>query len=252
MKIFLILLSSLLISACTPSNSVYVRKDILDENHKISEILIVVEYLNMKENLDGSFTFSEDVNLINQDEIYNLISGVLKDKGYPVSSAYLKSSGFIMDRSVVVRHYYNGKKENKMISPPFILRSFNLDESVIQGLEILMYELNKPVSRVLEDYRANIYNNYLEVMPMIDLPDDTAILLVESYRPKNAFLGSFDVGFGVGNSGASMGLYNRPYKPKTEVFFIHKGSGDLLWSNQTSLLGEENKEKFFQTFPTRQ
>lgn len=252
MKIFLILLSSLLISACTPSNSVYVRKDILDENHKISEILIVVEYLNMKENTDGSFTFSEDVNLINQDEIYNLVSDVLEGKGYPVSSAYLKSSGFIMDRSVVVRHYYNGEKKDQMISPPFILRSFNLNESIVQGLEILMYELNKPMSRVLKDYRASIYNNYLEVMPMIDLPDDTAILLVESYRPKNVFLGSFDVGFGVGNSSVSMGLHNRPYKPKTEVNFIHKGSGDLLWSNQTSLLGEENKEKFFQTFPTRQ
>lgn len=240
-----------ILSACAPTNYVFVKPNYQQDNYNISEVLIAIEHLSLKESFTGALSFNENVNLSNQDRLHEMAAEMLQNKGYVVADSSLKTSGFIVNRDMRVKHYYQEKIQALPISPPFIIRSVELDEATIQGLEILLAEINKPVSRVMADYKSFINNNFSAQMPALNISDDTAILMIQSYKPKNSIAGSFDVGFGVSSS--SGGVYastnNVALRPSSYAFLIHKGTGDLLWSNKISEIKPENQIDFFMELP---
>jgi len=242
-----------ILSACAPTNYTYIKKNYDLGNYKISEVLVAVEYLNLKETLTGSWIFNENTNLSNQDRIYGIVVEMLENKGYTIANQSLKTSGLILNRNILAKHYYNEKLQELPISPPFIIRSIDIDEATIQGLEVLLAEINKPVSHVMSDYKSFINNNFKPQMQSINIDDNVAILLIQSFKPKNTIFSSFDVGFGVSSSSSAVfaSTDNVTYKPTSYAYLIHKGTGELLWSNKISEIKSKNQLKFFEKFPIK-
>jgi len=210
----------------------------------------MVEYLAIKEDLKGFWSFDENANLENQDRLYDVAIGVLKDKNYQLSQRVLKSSGLIIDRGFLVNHLINKKKQPQLIEPPYILRSINLDNNTIQGLEELLLELNAPVSNVMSDMRSFINNNFIKQTKLLGLSADTAILIIQSYRPRVSIFSEMQVDLfsSAGGNGAFINLNSRT-RARTYAYLIHVGTGDLLWSNRTTLIADKNQEKFFFGLP---
>jgi hypothetical protein len=239
-----------LLASCAPTNYVY-TKPINQERHGIKHVLIMVEYLNAKDDIKGFWNFDEDINLSNQDALYDLASQMLISKGYLLSNKILKTSGLVMARDFYMDHYVDKQLQDEAISPPYIVRSVNLEDENIQGLEYLLAELNRPMSSVMTDYRGFVHNNYKQQSTSIGLSNDTAILLIQSYKPRVNLFENVTIDYSVTSSGggSGVGLSKRAPRASSQAYLIHVGSGDLLWSNKTSLIKLSNQEKFFKELP---
>jgi len=240
-----------LLSGCAPTNYVYVKK--FSHNvPTIGNVMIVVEYLDIKNDIKGYWNFEETTNLQNQDVLYEIASNMLLIKGYTLADMSLKTSGLIIDRSFLVDHFINKQKQEVAIAPPFIVRSIDLDDENIQGLESLLAELNQPMSAVMSDLRGYVKNNYLQQMQALDMPSDTVILIIQSYKPRVSPFANMGITFASSTSGT--GTYvdvNRRVLATTYAYLLHKGTGDLLWSNKTTVINSKNQEKFFAQVPIK-
>lgn len=254
MKIFniAILLSLLLfLTACAPTSHVYVKNNFKEFIPKISKVLIVVESLKIKQSNRGVWIFDEEANLAIQDEIYDIASHMLQNKGYELANMSLKTSGLIVDRNFHVEHYINGEMQNHMISAPYIIRSVNFDDENIQAIESLLSQLNRPISPVMQDMRSYIDNNFRQQVSAINIDSDVAILVLQSYLPRESKFANFDIGISFASAGNSAFIdMGRPVARATShAYLIHKATGDLLWSNKTSVINAKTQEKFFTELP---
>jgi len=238
--------------SCAPTNYVYTKK-VNSASHEIKHVLIMVEYLDAKDDTQGFWNFDEISNLTNQDFLYEMASQMLMSKGYDISDKSLKTSGLIIARDFYMDHYVEKQLQEDVISPPYIIRSVNLDDEVIQGLEILLAELNRPMSKVMSDYRGFVKNNYREQTANIDLPNESAILIIQSYKPRVSMLKNLNLGYSVSSaySDGQIALGMRKQNYTSHAYMIHNGTGDLLWSNKTRLITESNQEKFFRELPLK-
>lgn len=242
----------LTIVACAPTSYVFTKK-LNPKQHKIQQVVIMVEYLEAKDDAKGFWNFDEVINLINQDYLYDIASQMLISKGYHLSDKSLKTSGLIIARDFYMDHYVNKQLQDEVISPPYIVRSVNLDDENIQGLEILLAELNRPMSAVMADYRGFVKNNYRQSTSHLNLSNNSAILIIQSYKPRTSMLKNLDFGYGVsspsGHGHLELGIRNMNYT--SYAYLIHKGTGDLLWSNKIRLINDSNQEKFFRELPLK-
>jgi hypothetical protein len=252
LKIRLLIITFILLTlaACAPTNYVY-TKQLNADRHEIKNVFIMIEYLDAKNDIKGFWNFDEEINLNNQNELYDIVSQMLISKGYNLSNKTLKTSGLIMARDFYMDHYVNDQLQKEVISPPYIVRSVNLEDENIQSLEVLLAELNRPISNVMADYRGFIQGNYKNQTALIDLPNDTAILLIQSYKPRVNLFENVSVFYSVTSSsgGSSVGFGRNGPKASSMAYLIHVGTGDLLWSNKTSLIKLSNHEKFFNELP---
>lgn len=238
----------MLLSGCVPTNHVYVKK--ISSQPQIKQVLVMVEYLDIKDDIKGFWDFEETRNLEQQDKLYEISSKMVGSKGYKNTDMSLKSSGLIINRSFFVDHLIGKDMQKKAIGPPYILRSINLSNENIQGLEILLAELNVPMSSVMSDMRSYVKNNYSKEIQALDLPSDTAILIIQSYKPRVSIFVNMQVDL-VGSPSNSRAFVdmNNHIRPTTYAYFIHSGTGDLLWSNKTTLITDKNQQKFFNELP---
>jgi len=238
--------------SCAPTNYVYTKK-VNSTIHEIKHVLIMIEYLDAKDDIKGFWNFDEVSNLTNQDFLFEIASQMLVNKGYQISDKNLKTSGLIIARDFYMDHYVDKQLQEDVISPPYIVRSVNLDDKNIQGLEILLAELNRPMSTVMADYRGFIKNNYHELTSNINLSNESAILIIQSYKPRVSMLKNLDLGYSVSSADpdgqVAIGIAKKNYT--SYAYLIHKGTGDLLWSNKTRLITESNQEKFFRELPLK-
>ena len=250
-RFFVMLILICLMMGCAPSNHVYVKPHYQDQPFSISNVLIMIEYLEIKDDIKGLWNFSEGRNLFQQDQLYATAQLMLEQKGYGVAAMHLKTSGLIIDRSFAVEHYI-GDKQQGVISPPYIVRSYNLDESQIQGLEMLLAELNRPLSPAMVDLRSYVKNNYKQQMSAIDLDDNMAILIIQVYRPRVSVFANVGVMVSLSSSGSHgsyVGVGGHNQSPISVAYLLHKGTGDVIWSNKTTLITEKNRDKFFTELP---
>ena len=236
------------LSACAPTSYVYVKSNGIKPS-KIDNVIIMVEYLSIKEGFDSHWDFDENTNIENQDQLYDLASHVLTEKGYVVSEKSLKTSGLVMDRGFNLDHFLNKKKQEQLISPPYIVRSVNLEDDNIQALEYLLAELNTPISQVMSDYRSHVKNNYMPQTSQLQLPENSTILVIQVYKPRKPILSSIDFGVNFSNSDSHVGFGSNQPKATSNAYLIHVGSGDVLWSNKIALITNRNNQKFFAELP---
>jgi len=251
MKLFVkikITVLTVMLTACAPTSYVYLKPDGLNIN-KIDEVIIMVEYLSTKEGFDTYWDFDENLNLLKQDELFSISTQMLNDKGFNVSNSSLKTSGLITDRSFYLDHYLNKKKQDRLISPPYIIRSVGLEDNDIQGLEWLLAELNAPMSNVMEDYRSHIKNNFKTQTGNLSFSDNTALLIIHVYQPRKSLLSNIEFGVNASNWDTHVGFGTYQPKSKSVAYLIHTGSGDVLWSNKTSIINHKNQQKFFAELP---
>ena len=242
------LICFLILSACAPTNYVYVKK-FTEPRPVIENVIVMIEYLDIKQGFGQYWKFNEDANLFQQDYLYDVSVAMLETKGYHVSPRYLKTSGLILDRNFRVKHYVNKNAMPELITPPYIIRSFDIDDDNIHALENLLAALNRPMSAVMSDLRGYVVNNYKQQMQAIDLPSNTGILIIQSYKPKSYPFGEFDVGIGGSSFDTSVAFSNHSMPASTYAYFLHKSSGDLLWSNKTFLITNKNQQQFFFDLP---
>jgi len=243
-----IFIISLLLSACAPTSYVYLKADAVNSN-KIDKVLIMIEYLSLKQGFDEHWDFDENIHLKNQDELFDLAAQMLLEKGYVVSEKSLKTSGLVMNREFYLDHYLNNKKQEQLISPPYIVRSINLQDDTIQAIEYLLAEINAPISRVMADYRSHVKNNYKAQTDNLNLSEKSAILVLQVYQPRKSLLTHIELGFGHSNFGSNVGFGSYQPNPTSEAYLIHIDSGDVLWSNKTTLITDRNQQKFFAELP---
>lgn len=250
MKIILIFLIVLL-QACAPTSYVYVKSQHNNNNSVINKVVIIVESLSLKDDLRGYWNFDEDINLSNQDELLLMAQQALLARNYKVAHKQLLSSGLIMHRDFLADHYLQGKKQDEPISAPYILRSINLLDEEIIVYEDLLAELNRPISPAMKDLRSFVVNNYKAQTAKMGLTDDTAILLIQSYQPKASLFSNVDIGISTSSSGNGgfVGFGGNNPRPTSYAYLIHVRTGDLLWSNKTTLIKANNWQKFFNELP---
>ncbi|MBL4772673.1 MAG: hypothetical protein JKX98_03450 [Alcanivoracaceae bacterium] len=242
-----------IITGCAPTSYVYVKANYEEKQITINKVLIMVEYLDIKDDFTGLWNFDEDINIVKQDELFDIASQMLISKGYEIADMSLKTSGFIIARNFLAEHYINRELQPHVIAPPYIVRSVNLDNANIQGLEVLLAELNRPISPVMSDLRSYITNNYKEQMAAINISNDTAILIIQSYKPRVSAFANIDIGFSSSSYGNSsyIGFGGNRLRPSSYAYFIHKGTGDVIWSNKTSLIQVKSQENFFHELPEK-
>jgi hypothetical protein len=151
----------------------------------------------------------------------------------------------------LVEHYIDKQRQAVPISPPYIVRSRNLENEQIQGLETLLAELNLPISPAMTDLRSYVTNNFHKQTALTGLPNNSAILIIQSYKPRTSLFSNISIGYSNSSygSGTSVSLGGTNQRATSYAYFIHQGTGDLLWSNKISLINSKNQQKFFEQLP---
>ena len=254
LKFFTILwLCVVFLLSCTSLQRVYV-KPFDPKTPPVKRVFVMIEYLRLYDDLKGYWNFDETKNLFKQDEYDAVIRKMLLEKGYEVSPKSLKTSGLIMERTFFADHFINKHTQKSPISPPYIIRSIDLDDTIIQSLESLLLELNQPISSVLSDYQSHIYNNFKSVTDSVNLIQEDALVILSAYEPKVSPFANInlDVFASSGANGASINIADNEPRSQFAAYFIHLKTGELLWSNKTSSLSKNYQQQFFMQFPTAQ
>ncbi len=250
-KQILILLLITILQACTSTSYVYVKPNLEKSVINISRVVIMVEYLNLYKDLHGYQNFDENINMLKQEELLESTREELLAKGYSISAKQLLTSGLIMDREFRVDHFVDGVEQGSPILAPYIIRSIDLLDDEIVAYESLLAELNAPISLNMSELRSYIINNFIKQTEQLKLPNDTAVLVIQSFHPRASLFSSIDIGFSTGTFGHDDFIRynnNRP-RPVTWGYFLHVGSGDVLWSNRINLINHKNQQKFFNGIP---
>ncbi len=257
-KIPVLLFLLIILHACTPKQF-YVKKEFNGKKPVIEKVFIAVEFASLKDDVGKLWDFDEEYNLNYQDKIYQGAKTALEAKGYHVLPSYLKTSGLMIDRNYEAEHYKNKKLQEKLISPPFIIRSTDLTDTDIDVLIDIHYELYNTISPSIaaktHDYQHNSHQSK-KILSPLTLADNTAILIVSANKPrvsaiKNIGIGLLSAGLVAGaTSGAYIGVTTLHGIPTTNSYLIHKGSGELLWSNFSGAVNISPKTtSFFSTIP---
>jgi hypothetical protein len=223
--------------------------------------MIIVEYLHLKDDLGELWDFDENRNLQYQDLIFDNAVSMLHSKGFKISASSIKASGLNLDKNLVVEHYKNKELQAGLISPPFIIRSENLVMPPIESLEQLLVELYISLDPMIVD-RSPLSQNYLDTMNFkeylqdIDVSENTAILVIQSAHLSTSAIKGLGVGliFAAASSSnrghVQVGFQHGHQGPAINAYLIHKGSGELLWTNySTQAIKSTKSHHLFNTFP---
>ena len=250
-KIIILTLLSLALISCT-SKYDYVKTNFEHDVPSVKNVLLVLDYVSLKDDVGKLWDFDENYNLKQLDNNYAQIKTLIEDKGYTVINKTLKASGLIIDNQYQAEHYLDKKLQEKLISPPFIIKATDLDDDEIQTLIILNYETRVHLGTEIMSKKK--YLNYgllpnIGNLAKLDLPDDTAIIVVNINNPKISAVKA--MGIGVLSAAATGGyMYVTPYGiPSTFGYMLHPKTGDILWTNYGSRVRFLKSSKFFTLLP---
>jgi hypothetical protein len=239
--------------ACAPKYS-FVKTKFDNEAPQIENILFVLDYVSLKDDVGELWDFDENKNIKNMDKMYSQIENILKSKGYNVLKSNLKASGLLINDEYQAEHYLDKKLQEDLISPPFLIRSNDINEENINNLRILNFDVRNHLAGQISSKIKNLgYGQLpsLDQLNMLDLPANTAIVVVNSNRPKVSAIKAIGVGV---MSAALTGGYlflSSHGVPSTFGYMVHADTGDILWSNYGPAVNFANNPKFMKDFPAK-
>jgi hypothetical protein len=264
MKKILIIPILLILTSCG-YKSHYVKSNYSQSINDIDSVMIFVEYLHLKDDVGELWDFDENRNIKSQNIIFNNSLNMLQSKGYKIADANIKSSGINLDKNLIVEHYIGRELQQAVISPPFIIRTENLNHQSVASLEYLLSELYVSLDPNFVD-RGPLSQDYLDTMNFkeylqdIDIPNNTAVLVVQSTQLSTSAVKGIGIGLlfaAAANSNSSHGHghvnigFNQQYQgPAVNAYLLHKGTGDLLWANYSNnTISSTKPHRLFETFP---
>ena len=252
-KLIILSLAFTLLSSCATKNA-YVKQDFSEGKPQIEHVLLLVDFTSLKDDIGKVWDFDEDYNIKQQDRIYSQLSQILQDKGFGVLPQSLKSSGLLLNPDLAVEHYKQKELQQSLISPPFIIRSVELNDEELNNLTNLIYLLNGTVSPKVAN-RINKYRfateNAANLLSHIDLPEKTAILVLTVNRPKVSAMKNIGIGLlsaaamASASGGTYVGVSTLHGIPSTFGYFLDASSGQLLWTNYAGSTSFKNSKNSF-------
>lgn len=245
------LLAVLILSACGPKYS-YVKTKFANEKPKVENVLLVLDYVSLKDDVGELWDYKEDYNIKHMDKTYNEIKNSLQAKGYNILDTELKASGLLMEDEYQAEHYKGGKLKDDLISPPFMINFENYSDQQINDFRDLNLEvrehLGNGIISEVKTYNYGLLPN-LENLRKMELPKNTAIIVINANRPKISAVKA--IGVGVLSAALTGGylIVSSHGVPSTFGYMIHADTGDILWTNFGSNVKFTPKSTYFKELP---
>ena len=250
-KIIILTLLSFALFSCAPKYD-YVKTKFEHDVPPVKNVLLVLDYVSLKDDVGKLWDFDENYNLKQLDKNYAQLKTLIENKGYTVINKSLKASGLLMDSEYQAEHYVDKKLQDKLISPPFIIQATDLNDDEIQALLSLNYATRVHLGMQIMSKKKNSHYGLLtnnDNWHNLNLSDDTAIVVININHPKISAVKA--MGIGVLSAAATGGyMYVTPYGiPSTFGYMLHPKTGDILWTNYQSTIRFSKTSKFFAQMP---
>lgn len=249
-KAFLLTLSFILIS-CTPKYD-FVKTKFDNGKPQVKNIMLVLDYVTLKDDVGKLYDFDENYNLKHMNLMYSKIKSLVETRGFSVLPETLKASGLLIDSEYQAEHYLNKKLQKDLISPPFILRITGMDDDMVDVLRDLNLEsrahLGYNIATEVKTYKYGTLPS-LENLNKLNLPEHTAILVINANRPKVSAIKA--IGVGVLSTALTGGYATVAMQgiPSTFGYLVHADTGDILWTNYGAADNFNKNSKFMKLFP---
>lgn len=253
MKNIFIIVLLFSIVACVPKFD-YVKTKFEHDIPPIENILLVLDYISLKDDVGKIWDYDESYNIKQMDKHYAQIKSLLQAKGYNVLDSSLKASGLLMNSEYQAEHYLNGKLQEELISPPFIIRAIDLDDDDIYNLRTIhnetMVNIGSGIASAKKGFSYGKLQN-MENLLKLELPDNTAIVVVNANRPKVSAVKAIGIGvLSVGLSGGYVVMSTHGVK-STFGYMLYPKTGDVLWTNYGPSISFSKNSKFFAVMPAK-
>lgn len=242
--------------ACQPKGThTYQHSD--KTNYPIKQVTVVIDYLNLRDDVGKYWDFDSYYHQATLDLLFTQAKSILNDAGYPEVSSYVLSSGFLIKNEFAVEHYWQDQDQNELLFPPYILAQNNiLPEHINQHQEFLTIMVKYLAQRRHHtgdplSLRGMQMGYHFENM---DLADHTALLYIhinQSAPGAIKQLSSLLLTGAIASQAdyAHVGIDFSSEK-HASAFFIHKGSGQILWKNYSNQWSTDQPLKeLFTAFP---
>ncbi len=244
--------------ACQPKGT-YTYHHAEGKDHPINQVIVVIDYLNLRDDIGKYWDFDSYYHQSTLDQLFNQIKSILADAGYPEISAYMLSSGLLIKHEFAVEHYWQNEAKSELLYPPYLLAQENIPAEQINQHQEFLTIMVKYLAQ-----RRHHENDPLSLRGMqmgyrfenMSLADDTGLLYVHinhsapgAIKQLSALLLS-----GVIASQADYAHIGIDFKHQkhSSVFWIHKGSGKILWKNYSNQwLTDQPLKLLLSSFPIK-
>lgn len=228
------------LTACQPKGSLTYQFP-HSENHRINQVMVVIEYLNLRDDIGKFWDFDSYYHQKTLDRLLAQSNEQLQLAHYPPIESYLLSSGLLISNDFPVEHYIEEVLQPELLYPPYILAQQNIDNNQInQHQEFLgimvKYMANR---RYIENdeltHRGMQMGYHFESM---NLPDDTAILYIHINQSAPGVIKQLGTMLLTGAIASQADYayvgFDTSAKKQASAFLVHKGSGQILWKNHSN------------------
>ncbi|MCX7552535.1 hypothetical protein OS175_01490 [Marinicella sp. S1101] len=239
-RVWLYLVCCFGLAACQPKGS-FTYQHPAPETYPINQVVVVIDYLNLGDDVGKYWDFDSFYHQRILDDTFLQTKQFLANNGYPAVSAYLLSSGLLIDPEFAVEHYIQDQAQEKLLYPPYLLAQQNVTvEQQAQHQEFLTIMVKYLAQR--RHHAADPLS--LSGMQMgyhfqsMQLPDDAAIFYLHINQSAPGVmkqLGTLLLTGAIASQAdyAHVGL-DLSSQRQASAFWIHRGSGQILWKNHSS------------------
>lgn len=228
------------LTACQPKGS-YIYQNPKTENFPIEQVVVVIDYLNLRDDIGEYWDFDSYYHQKTLDHLFAQVKAQLNEAGYPKINSYLLSSGLLLKDSFAVEHYVQDQPKEGMLYPPYLQAQTNIkDEHIAQHREFLNIMIKYLAQRKHHEtdpvsMRGMQMGYHFEEM---QLEENTAILYIHINQSAPGIMKTLSTLLLTGAIAsqadyAHVGIDLSSHK-QASIFWIHKGSGQILWKNHST------------------
>lgn len=226
--------------ACQPKGA-YLYQYPNAENHEINQVMLVIDYLNLKDDVGKYWDFDSHYHQKVLNQLLHKINSQLSKAGYPQVNTYLLSSGLLFKTDFSVEHYIQDQLQNELMYPPFILAKQNITEVQIPQHQEILGTFVKYIAPRRHHNSDELSHRGMQLgyqLESMDVADGTAIMYVQIDLSAPGIikqLGAFLLSGAIASQADYAHIHlDATTKRHASAFLIHKGSGQILWKNHTT------------------
>ncbi|WP_395374275.1 hypothetical protein [Marinicella sp. W31] len=242
------------------SSSYQYRRAAAPETHTISNVVVVVDYVSITDDVGKLMNYDLDLNIEQMEALESIAIEQLENKGFAPSSSRLRGSGLGMPGFLEFELYENGEDQQALMNPPFLIEPRFLTQQQTHQFEYLFDQLESKYSQLNVDKNTQPVLDSIRLRGLTEplaLPENSAILFVRAFHPRVSAGKAIGVGLlgiaisAAATDGSYIGIATSYDQAFSSAFLVHADSGQLLWKNHKSgaRLDHQAMQRLFSNFP---
>ncbi|MFC3193056.1 hypothetical protein ACFODZ_02265 [Marinicella sediminis] len=222
------------LTACQPKGT-WLYQAAADERPDWEHIVVIIDYLNLKDDLDGHWDFASEQHQMVLNRLLAETNRTLQQSGYPRVNRFVLSSGLLFAQPMAVDHYRNSELQHEPLYPPYLLAVDGMEHiAVHQEVLQLLVKYTAPRRHHPEQPDSLRGMHVGHQFDALQLPEDLAVLYIHIDQSAPGIikqLSSLLLAAAVSSQSDYTQVYLDGGQQKQASAFLVHGSGQIIWKN---------------------